>query len=298
MIRGMETLTNDPDWLTRFLGAYVKKNFLAGVHRGDSSDEAGTSYVPSLARGATFNSPQNVVHGYKPEPRQGAQPSLRTAPTATPPPRSSFGETLFNSFQRESQPLQPGNPASYNANKFAAISPAQGLAVKETELKHEDKPYRDRAELYAIRDGKIFGRRYEDTGAFGVYGGGIDPGEDQVQAALREFEEESGHKARNGRLLPVAPLVHDWHPPYLSEAQAERAKKYRGSRTFYVLADYDGPSATSPGENARFQERFYDPEEAIQLAVPDVAALAPPNQRRKEVLQHLQEYLKQQKATR
>jgi hypothetical protein len=55
MVRGMENLTHDPDWMTRFLGSYVKKNFLKGVARGDISDEAGSSYVPSLARGADFN---------------------------------------------------------------------------------------------------------------------------------------------------------------------------------------------------------------------------------------------------
>jgi UDP-N-acetylglucosamine 2-epimerase (non-hydrolysing) len=36
-------------------------------------------------------------------------------------------------------------------------------------------------------------------------------------------------------------LVHDWTPPYSSPKQAERAKHYRGSRTYYVLADLDGP---------------------------------------------------------
>jgi hypothetical protein len=55
MVRGMESLTHDTDWMARFLGSYVKKNFLKGVARGDVSDEAGTSYVPSLARGVDFN---------------------------------------------------------------------------------------------------------------------------------------------------------------------------------------------------------------------------------------------------
>jgi len=55
MIRGMESLSHDPDWATRFLGSYVKKNFLKGVHRGDYSDERGTSYVPSLIRAVDFD---------------------------------------------------------------------------------------------------------------------------------------------------------------------------------------------------------------------------------------------------
>lgn len=55
MIRGMDSLSHDPDWATRFLGSYVKKNFLRGVHRSDYSDERGTSYVPSLIRATDFD---------------------------------------------------------------------------------------------------------------------------------------------------------------------------------------------------------------------------------------------------
>jgi hypothetical protein len=66
MVRGLENLSADPDWLTRFLGSYVKKNFLRGVHRGDVSDERGTSYVPSLVRAVDFNL-FPPVKGYEPE---------------------------------------------------------------------------------------------------------------------------------------------------------------------------------------------------------------------------------------
>jgi hypothetical protein len=54
MVRGLENIAHDPDWMTRFIGSYLKKNFLRGVHRGDVSDERGTSYVPSLARASDF----------------------------------------------------------------------------------------------------------------------------------------------------------------------------------------------------------------------------------------------------
>lgn len=67
MIRAMENLASDPDWMTRFLAGYVQKNFLKGVHRGQSSSETGTSYVASLARGETFNR-TGPVQGWKPEP--------------------------------------------------------------------------------------------------------------------------------------------------------------------------------------------------------------------------------------
>jgi len=54
MIRGMENLSHDPDWMVRFLGSYQEKNLLRGVHRGAVSDEKGTSYVPALAHAVDF----------------------------------------------------------------------------------------------------------------------------------------------------------------------------------------------------------------------------------------------------
>jgi DNA-directed RNA polymerase subunit beta' len=54
MIRGMETLAHDPDWMVRHLGSGLAKSTLRAVHRGGTSDEAGTSYVPALARRIDF----------------------------------------------------------------------------------------------------------------------------------------------------------------------------------------------------------------------------------------------------
>lgn len=67
MIRGMESLTHDPDWLTRQYGSGLKKGLLQAVHRGGVSDERGTSFVPGLARGVNFGrDPMALVHA--PEP--------------------------------------------------------------------------------------------------------------------------------------------------------------------------------------------------------------------------------------
>lgn len=74
MVRGLEVVANDPDWMTRFLGSYVKKNLLRGVHRAHMSDERGTSYVPSLARAVDFNKFPPVV-GYEPD-----KPAVMKAP--------------------------------------------------------------------------------------------------------------------------------------------------------------------------------------------------------------------------
>lgn len=54
MIRSAVNVAHDPDWMTRMLGSYQQKHLLTGVHRGDVSDESGTSFVPGLARGEHF----------------------------------------------------------------------------------------------------------------------------------------------------------------------------------------------------------------------------------------------------
>lgn len=54
MIRGMYSLQNDPDWMTRMYGSGLKESLLTATHRGAVSDEAGTSFVPSLSRAVDF----------------------------------------------------------------------------------------------------------------------------------------------------------------------------------------------------------------------------------------------------
>lgn len=54
MVRAMENLVHDPDWMTRQFGTNLRKGFLRGAHRGAVSDEAGTSFVPALARAKDY----------------------------------------------------------------------------------------------------------------------------------------------------------------------------------------------------------------------------------------------------
>lgn len=65
MVRGMSNISNDPDWMTRMLGSYQEKGFTNSVHRGLSSDSAGSSYVGALARGENFGV-SGVTSGWKP----------------------------------------------------------------------------------------------------------------------------------------------------------------------------------------------------------------------------------------
>lgn len=73
MIRALETLSHDPDWMTRMLGSYLKRGLLDSAHRGDISDENNTSFVPALARAEDY--------GKKPPLKGWAA----TGPKPTPP---------------------------------------------------------------------------------------------------------------------------------------------------------------------------------------------------------------------
>lgn len=66
MVRGMANISNDPDWMTRMLGSYQEKGLMSSVHRGLSSDTAGSSFVPALARGETFGV-TGATSGWRPE---------------------------------------------------------------------------------------------------------------------------------------------------------------------------------------------------------------------------------------
>jgi hypothetical protein len=79
MVRGMESVTHDPDWLTRMMGSYLQRSLLRGVHRADVSDSSGTSYVPALAQSREFGRVGQTV-GFVAPP---AAP-----PSGPPPPRS------------------------------------------------------------------------------------------------------------------------------------------------------------------------------------------------------------------
>ena len=128
-----------------------------------------------------------------------------------------------------------GVPAGIVTGEFAELGKLVKRAIESA------LPYRDRVEMFGLRDGKVLGGYYANDKNHGVFGGGVDPGETPEQAGAREFIEEAGYRLDNPRLLPVPPVVHDWKPPYASVAQAERAKQFRGSRSFYGTGDVGDP---------------------------------------------------------
>ncbi len=117
MVRGLENLQHDPDWLTQQLGSNLKKSFLRSVHRGATSDSAGTSYVPALANPVHFGR-RGLVRGFVDERVQpvfspptagsGFLSSVLAEPGRVPPPVQG----LSLGGRKEEVPTQQGQGSS------------------------------------------------------------------------------------------------------------------------------------------------------------------------------------------
>lgn len=54
MVRGVDQLKYDPDWMTRHLGTGLKKSTLDSAHRGATADASGTSFVSAMLDPVSF----------------------------------------------------------------------------------------------------------------------------------------------------------------------------------------------------------------------------------------------------
>jgi 8-oxo-dGTP pyrophosphatase MutT (NUDIX family) len=103
-------------------------------------------------------------------------------------------------------------------------------------LNESEKPFRNRVEVYAVKDNKLYCGKYKD-GSLGVFGGGTD-GEALEEAAAREFEEETGYKVKNLKKVPVDPIEVIWKDAK-SEKQKKRMEDYKGTRTWFYYGEFD-----------------------------------------------------------
>lgn len=118
------------------------------------------------------------------------------------------------------------------------------LFTEEKEL-----PYRNRVEVFAIKDGKVYGGFYED-GGFGVFGGGTD-GEAVEEAARREYQEEAGYTLKNVEKLDIKPVEVAWKSKPSNDKQEERQKQYKGTRTWYYYAELGKKVKKATGEDGK-----------------------------------------------
>lgn len=202
--------------------------------------------------------------------------------------------------------LQPREGTNYTG-RFAGPtktgSDKQAFSSFDAGPVQDDRPYRERVEVYALEDGKVYGGTYQD-GTFSGFGGGVDD-DDQVSAAAREFAEESGYKVINLQKLDVPAVKTEWREPYPSQKVRDRAKTYRGQRTTFYVGDLDrsGEQDKAEGDDGKSglqAVRLYTPEGALrtfkgtqqEVANPEIGKL---RRARKAVLREIQARLEAEK---
>ncbi|WP_404339153.1 RNA pyrophosphohydrolase [Sphingomonas sp. MMS12-HWE2-04] len=134
-------------------------------------------------------------------------------------------------------------------------------------------PYRPCAGVMLInREGRVFvGQRLDSTlEAWQMPQGGIDPGEDPLEAAYRELWEETGVERRHVELVAIAPdeLTYDLPEDLVGKVWKG---KWRGQRQRWFLfrfngADSDVNIATAEPEFRAW--RWADPKDLPELIVP------------------------------
>ena len=165
----------------------------------------------------------------------------------------------------------------------------------------DNAPYRERAEVFAISpSNKVFGGMWDNDKTFAIPGGGIDSGEDIAEGALREFNEETGLKIRNPRLVPdIEPVVNIWPEEYRKSAPEDR-KHFLGGRTHYVLADIDDNLLVDPSADywGAKDKRYYDLEEALKIHTgSETPPMSKPHwEARKRILENLLKGIQSKKA--
>lgn len=133
MVRGMDNLGYDPDFMTRMLGSGLKGSLLDSVHRGSVSDEHGTSYVPSLAKAIDFGR-----SGVIKTPGDPIKPSvLSKAPSFKTTIKKAYGDTDSGGIFGNSIHSGPGQTAmpSFNSGmNTPRMSAAEGLNTRYQKL--------------------------------------------------------------------------------------------------------------------------------------------------------------------
>lgn len=131
------------------------------------------------------------------------------------------------------------------------------------------KPYRNRVDVVALDDkGRVFSGLYPD-GSVGLFGGGIDGGETVLQAARREFKEESGRKLTGVQRLSVTPFTESEvvRKGWAQAGKMDRLEKYRGSRTYFAIGKVAPGAAerkTEPSDHIK-DVKFRPLEDVIAL---------------------------------
>ena len=141
-----------------------------------------------------------------------------------------------------------------------------------------DLPYRPAVGVMLVNaEGKVFvGQRLDNAlDAWQMPQGGIDPGEDPVEAAFRELGEETGVARKHAEVVARAGRTFDYDLP--DELQRKVwGGKYRGQRQTWFLMRFLGTDADVNIETAEPEFRAWkwaDPAELPAMIVPFKKAL-------------------------
>jgi len=134
-------------------------------------------------------------------------------------------------------------------------------------------PYRPGAGVMLLnREGKVFvAQRLDSTlEAWQMPQGGLNPGENPEDGALRELEEETGISRDKVEIVAVAPapLTYDLPPDLVGKLWKGR---WRGQRQHWYLARFlgeDGDVNIATAEPEFRAWRWADPDELTKLIVP------------------------------
>ena len=140
-------------------------------------------------------------------------------------------------------------------------------------MSHDHLPYRPAAGIMLVNaEGKVFvGQRIDNKlEAWQMPQGGIDPGEEPEEAALRELEEETGISR------DLVAIVATGSEELLYELPADMIPrlwkgKYRGQRQTWFLMRFDGTDADVRLETAHPEFRAWkwaEPTELPDMIVP------------------------------
>ena len=141
-------------------------------------------------------------------------------------------------------------------------------------MSDDNLPYRPCAGvMLANRDGRVFvGQRLDSAeDAWQMPQGGIDPGEDAEDAAIRELGEETG--VHGGLVEIIARSKTEYFYDLPDHLMGKMwGGKYRGQRQHWFLARFTGQdsdfnlAAHNPAEFCDW--RWVDPEQLPQLIIP------------------------------